>query len=143
MAKEFKEKTITINLSKVFLKPTTKRVIGAKHVICEGVKKETRLKEFKISNKLNELLWSRGRYMAQRKITVKVVKDKDIARIMLPEEKYEAKDKKVAAPKGDKEAPVEKIAEPKKDQADKSAGQAKQNVSPGEKKAEKKTAKKE
>ncbi len=131
MAKEFKEKTITINPSKVFLKPTTKRVIGATHVICEGVKKETRLKEFKISNKLNELLWSRGRYMAQRKITVKVVKDKDIARIMLPEEKYEAKqDKKTV--KGEKEAAPKtettaKAAEPKKE----------------EKKAEKKTAKKE
>ena len=91
MAKDFKEKTITINLSKVFLKPVTKRVIGAKHVICECVKKETRLENFKISNELNELLWSKGRYNSARKITVKVIKEKDVARIMLPSEKYETK----------------------------------------------------
>lgn len=103
MAKDFKEKTITINLSKVFEKPVTKRVIGAKHIICEGVKKETRLEEFKISNELNELLWSRGKYNSARKITVKVVKDKEVARIMLPTEKYEPKDAKNVAQKGEKE----------------------------------------
>jgi len=102
MAKDFKEKIITINLSKVFEKPVTKRVIGAKHIICEGVKKETRLEEFKISNELNELLWCRGRYNSARKITIKVVKDKDIARIMLPTEKYEPKQTKKAV-KGEKE----------------------------------------
>ena len=117
MAKDFKEKTITINLSKVFEKPITKRVIAAKYIICQGVKKETRLNEFKISNELNELLWVRGKYNAQRKITVKVVKDKDTARIMLPSEKYEAKaEKKAGAKTAEKEtAPTEaKVAEPKK-----------------------------
>ena len=118
MAKEFKEKTITINLSKVFEKPVTRRVVSAKHVICEGVKKETRLKELKISTKLNELLWSRGKYNSQRKITVKIVNEKGVGRIMLPEEKYEAKQEKKATAKGDKEvAPVEaKVVEAKKEE---------------------------
>ncbi len=118
MAKEFKEKTITINLSKVFEKPVTKRVASAKHIICEGVKKETRLKELKISTKLNELLWSRGKYNSQRKITVKIVNEKGLGRIMLPEEKYEAKQEKKATAKSDKEvAPVEaKTVETKKEE---------------------------
>ncbi|MDD4128580.1 MAG: hypothetical protein PHY04_02500 [Candidatus ainarchaeum sp.] len=118
MAKEFKEKTITINLSRVFEKPTTKRSIAAKHIICKKVEKETRLKEFKISNELNETLWSRGRYSSPRKIIVKVVKDKTIARIMLPSEKYEPKEAKKAqsktAEKKDKEE-TPKEAEEKKD----------------------------
>lgn len=104
MAKDFKEKTITINLSKVFEKPVTKRMIGAKHIIEQAVTKETRLKEHKISNELNILLWSRGKYASARKITVKVVKDKDVARIMLPTEKYEPKEAKKAAVKAEKEA---------------------------------------
>lgn len=114
MAKEFKEKTITINLSRVFSKPATKRVIGAKHLICEGVKKETRLKEFKLSNKLNELLWARGKYSAQRKITVKIVAEKNTARIMLPEEKYEAKtEAKKTAPKTEAVPAAEAKEKPK------------------------------
>ena len=118
MAKEFKEKTITINLSKVFEKPVTRRVVSAKHVICEGVKKETRLKELKISTKLNELLWCRGKYNSQRKITVKIVNEKGVGRIMLPEEKYEAKQEKKISAKGDKEvAPAEtKVVEAKKEE---------------------------
>ena len=99
MAKEFKEKTITVNLSRVFEKPTTKRTIAAKHVICKQVEKETRLKEFKISNALNETIWSKGRYSSPRKIVVKIVKDKNTARIMLPTEKYEPKEAKKAQPK--------------------------------------------
>ena len=114
MAKEFKEKTITINLSKVFEKPVTKRVIAAKHIICEGVKKETRLKEHKISNELNELLWCRGKYNAQRKITVKIVNEKGVARIMLPSEKYEAKKEKKTVAKGEKETPETVATEPTK-----------------------------
>lgn len=114
MAKDFKEKTITINLARVFEKPVTKRCISAKHTICESVKKETRLKEFKISNELNMLLWSKGKYNAQRKITIKVVKDKDTARIMLPTEKYEPKEaKKTAAPKAEAALPKEEKAEVK------------------------------
>lgn len=95
MAKDFKERIITINLKRAFEKPVTKRAIGAKFALKAGVEKETRLHKQLISNKLNEFLWARGKYNAPRKITIKVIKDKDTARIMLPEEKYEPKtDKK-------------------------------------------------
>ena len=99
MAKDFKERIITINLKRAFEKPVTKRAIGATFALKAGVEKETRLHKQLISNKLNEFLWARGKYNAPRKITIKVVKDKDTARIMLPEEKYEQP--KVVA-KGDK-----------------------------------------
>ncbi|MFA5931164.1 MAG: hypothetical protein WC821_02535 [archaeon] len=135
MAKDFKEKIITINLKRAFEKPVTKRAIGAKFALKAGVEKETRLHKQLISNKLNEFLWARGKYNAPRKITVKVVKDKDTARIMLPEEKYEPKAEKKKETKGNAKEEIkasEKKAEPQKEQAPK-AVQAE----------EKKTAKKE
>jgi len=109
MAQEFKEKMITVNLRKVFNKPVTKRAISAKYALKQAVEKETRLKTLFISNKVNELLWANGKFNAPRKITIKVVKEKDTGRIMLPEEKYESKqDKK-------KETKTEKKEEPKKE----------------------------
>jgi len=108
MAKEFKEKTITVNLKQVFQKPVTKRAINANYVLRETVRKETRLKEFSISNKINELFWSRGKYNCPRKVTVKIVNEKGRAIIMLPDEKY--------TPKSDKkktDAKAEAKTEPK------------------------------
>ncbi len=107
MAKEFKEKTITVNLRAVFAKPTTKRAINSSHVLKNLVRKETRLKELKISNKVNELIWSRGRFNAPRKMTVKIIAEKENGIIMLPEEKYEAKKDK----KGQKGKTPEKAKE--------------------------------
>jgi ribosomal protein L31E len=104
MAKDFKEKTITVNLRRVFEKPATKRAIAANYALKANVEKETRLSNVKLSNSLNELIWSRGRYNTPRKLTVKIVKDKETARVMLPEEKYEPKqDKKKEAPKQEKD----------------------------------------
>ena len=62
-----------MNLSRVF-ENLLQRTIAAKHVICKQVEKETRLKEFKISNALNETIWSKGRYSSPRKIVVKLLK---------------------------------------------------------------------
>jgi len=94
MAQDFKEKTITINLRKVFNKPVTKRAISAKYALIQAVEKETRLKKILISNKVNEMLWANGKFNTPRKITIKVVKEKETGRVMLPEEKYETKQEK-------------------------------------------------
>ncbi|MFA5125633.1 MAG: hypothetical protein WC462_01360 [archaeon] len=109
MAQDFKEKTITINLRKVFNKPLTKRAISAKYALKQAVEKETRLKKILISNKVNEMLWAKGKFNAPRKITIKVIKEKDTGRVMLPEEKYETKQEKK------KETKTEKKEEPKKE----------------------------
>ncbi|MFA6268899.1 MAG: hypothetical protein WCW13_00990 [archaeon] len=121
MAKDFKERTITINLKRAFAKPLTKRAIASKFALKNGVTKETRLTDIKLSNKLNELLWGRGKYNAIRKLTVKVVKEKNTARVMLPEEKYEPKQEKKKDNKTAEKAPVEakaaNLAAEKKEEA--------------------------
>lgn len=102
MAQEFKEKTITINLSKVFEKPVTKRAISAKNMLKAAVQKETRLKEVSVSNKVNEEMWGRGKYNAPRKITIKIINEKGRAIILMPNEKYEPQqDKKKETKKGE------------------------------------------
>jgi large subunit ribosomal protein L31e len=94
MAKEFKEKTITINLRKVFAKPVTKRAKAAVFAVKEAVKKETRAVNIKLSNLVNESLWEKGLYKVQRKITVNVVSEKDGVRVYLPNEKVQSKEVK-------------------------------------------------
>ena len=117
MAKEFKEKTITVNLKQVFQKPVTKRAINANYVLKQAVTKETRLKEFSVSNKINEMLWARGKYNCPRKMTIKIVNEKGKAILMLPEEKYSPKSDKKDAKKTEAKAEVApaKKAEEKKE----------------------------
>ena len=119
MAKDFKEKIIKVNLRAVFQKPDTKRAICAKNMLKEAVRKETRLNEFSISNKVNELLWANGKYKAPRKITVKVIKENDRGIILLPEEKYEAKQDKKKTENKKEPAKVEEKAEAKTEGAKK------------------------
>jgi ribosomal protein L31E len=113
MAKEFKEKTITVNLRKAFEKPDTKRAICAKNMLIVAVKKETRLKDVRISNKVNEAFWARGRGNCPRRITVKIVAEKGMGMVLLPDEKYEAKKEKKAD--GKKETPKQAEAAPKEE----------------------------
>jgi len=105
MAQEFKEKTITINLRRVFTKPATKRATGALFAIKEAVKKETRKKNISISQGINLLVWERGLYNCPRHVTVKIVadeKDKTACRVYLPDEKIvEKKEKKGEAKKAE------------------------------------------
>lgn len=94
MVKEFKEKTITINLRKAFEKPTTKRTTSAKNILINAIKKETRAKIVKISNKVNEELWKKGKWKTIRKITVKIIPEKKFVKAIMPDEKYEPKQEK-------------------------------------------------
>ena len=107
MAKEFKEKTITVNLRKAFQKPATKRAISAKNMLKRAVQKETRLKETSISNKVNEEIWGRGKYNTPRKITIKIINEKGKAIILMPNEKYEAKKDKTNKKAKEKEEKIE------------------------------------
>jgi ribosomal protein L31E len=111
MAQEFKEKKITVNLVKAFSKPRTKRAKSAMHFLEEAVKKETRLSKAKISNAVNETLWGRGLFNCPRSITVKIIADKDTARIYLPDEKVEEKKAKETKKEEKKEEKAEKAKE--------------------------------
>ncbi|MDD3083599.1 MAG: hypothetical protein PHP82_01100 [Candidatus ainarchaeum sp.] len=94
MAKEFKEKIITINFRKVFEKPATKRATSALFALKKAVRKETKKENIKISNQVNEEIWQNGLFKSLRKITVKLVSDKEIIRVLMPTEKFEVKEEK-------------------------------------------------
>jgi len=132
MAQEFKEKTITINLRRVFMKPTTKRATAALYAVKEAVKKETRKTDISISQGVNLLIWERGLYNCPRRMTVKIVadeKDKAACRVYLPDEKIVEKKEKA----GDKKA--EKKGEAKKEdkKAETKAEEKKENKKAEEK----------
>ncbi len=116
MVKEFKEKKIIINLSKVFEKPDTKRARGALKILKDKIKKETRAKEIKISNQVNEALWEKGLFKSLRKIEIKVVQEKNGVRVYLPNEKItEEKTKETKKTPVQKEKPQEKVDTEKTD----------------------------
>ncbi len=117
MAKEFKEKTITVNLRKAFEKPDTKRAICAKNMLIVAVKKETRLKDIRLSNKVNETIWAKGRGNTPRRIIIKVVAEKEIGRVIMPDEKYEPKKDKKAEGKKDTPKTAENAPKAEEDKA--------------------------
>lgn len=146
MVKDYKEKKITINLTKVFAKPVTKRAKGAVFMVRAKVTKETRAKEVLLSNKVNELLWEKGLYSCPRKITVKVVKEKENVRVYLPDEKVieakvEKKKEKGLKAKAEEIAgkKVEKKEEAKVEKAPKS--EVKKEDAPAKKEDKKEPAK--
>ncbi len=108
MAKEFKEKTITVNLRYAFTKPETKRARASMQIVKKAVEKETRKKNLKISNGVNELLWSRGLKKSLRKITVKIIAEKDSTKVMLPNEKVQVKTEKKETKTGEKKGEATK-----------------------------------
>ena len=131
MAQEFKEKTITINLRKVFSKPTSKRATAALYAVREAVKKETRKTEIGLSQGVNLLIWERGLYNAPRRMTIKIIadeKDKKACMVYLPDEKaVEKKEKKAEGKRAEKKedkkaedkpkaAPAAKAPEAKKEE---------------------------
>jgi large subunit ribosomal protein L31e len=147
MAKEFKEKTITINLRKVFDKPVTKRAKSSLFVVKQAVKKETRAENIKLSNLVNETLWEKGLFKAQRKITVKVVSEKDGVRVYLPTEKPLVKETKKSEKTEKKELSKEEKPKDKKETSNETKKeQPKQKVEEktesSNKETEKKTEKK-
>jgi ribosomal protein L31E len=139
MAKDYKEKKITVNLSKVFAKPVTKRAKGAIFMLRAKVRKETRAKEVFLSNQVNETIWEKGMFSCPRKMTIKVVKDKDDARVYLPDEKIVVKkEEKKKQEKGIK-AKAEEIAGKKEAKPEeKKEDKAPKEETPVEKKTEEK-----
>ncbi len=109
MVKEFKEKIITINLRKAFDKPMTKRAKSALYILKQAVRKETKKDNIKISNQVNEELWQNGLFKSIRKITIKVIHDKEMIRVLMPNEKFETREK------NDKKTIKEKLEEKKEE----------------------------
>jgi large subunit ribosomal protein L31e len=71
------ERVYTVPLWRAWATPRHRRTERAINVIKEYATRHMKPKKIKISEELNELMWSRGIQNPPRRITVKMVKDKD------------------------------------------------------------------
>jgi ribosomal protein L31E len=142
MAKDFKEKIITVNFTRAFDKPVTKRAKSALYLLKKGVTKETRITNIKLTNKVNEKIWENGLFKCHRKLTIKIVKEKDGVRIYLPDEKVivQKEEKKKRAPQTKQEKVKEKLDELKKQKDQKEDKKSDKEEAPKESTTETKEA---
>jgi ribosomal protein L31E len=139
MAKDFKEKIITVNLRRAFEKPVTKRAKSALFVLKAAIRKETRIDNIKITNDVNEEIWQNGLFKSLRKITVKVVKEEGGVRVYMPKETVI----KAETKKTDKKPVSEKTKAEPKAKASKEVATEKPVEKKTEEKAKTKPVKKE
>jgi len=78
------ERTYTIPLRKVWGPPRGKRTPRAVRLLRAFVKRHMKVENVEISNEVNEELWARGIRKPPRKITVRLVKDKEGRVIVYP-----------------------------------------------------------
>jgi ribosomal protein L31E len=112
---ETAEKLITISLSRAKPAPRYRRTDRIVNVLKEKVAHYMKVEEdeVKISQKLNEQLWTQGKRSRLPRISVKVTTDADgVVTVKLPNEKEEEAEKKEAEKEAKKEA-KEKKEEPR------------------------------
>jgi large subunit ribosomal protein L31e len=78
------ERTYTVPLRKVWGPPRGKRTPRAARLLRAFVKRHMKVENVEISNEVNEELWARGIRKPPRKITVRLVKDKEGRVIVYP-----------------------------------------------------------
>ncbi|MGC8848849.1 MAG: 50S ribosomal protein L31e [Candidatus Bathyarchaeia archaeon] len=78
------ERVVTINLRDLVRVPRGQRAPRAIRIIRNLAKRVMKAEEVKVSNEINEALWSRGIEKPPRKITVKLVKDEEGNVTILP-----------------------------------------------------------
>ena len=112
------ERNFTVNLSKVKRQTRPKRANKAVSEIRVFIARHMKVgvENVKVSQKLNELLWSHGRENATRKVKVKALSDGKLAGVYLEGEKIEKKEKKA---KEEKEEKAEATEEQKKAEEEK------------------------
>jgi large subunit ribosomal protein L31e len=126
MVDEKIERLYTINLSKAYEHPRTKRTPRAVSILRDFIVKHLKREssQVKISDALNKFLWKRSIQKPPRAVKVKVISDKDVVRVYLHDEKIE----EVKKP--------ETVKEEKKEES-KESGTAREKEQKEEKKAEK------
>jgi ribosomal protein L31E len=115
-AEETAEKLMTIPLYRAKPTPRYRRTDRIVNVLKEKVAHYMKVDEdeVKISQKLNEQLWTVGKRSRLPRISVKVTKDAEgVITVKLPDEKEEEEEKKPKESKEAKEAKEEKKEEPK------------------------------
>jgi large subunit ribosomal protein L31e len=140
------ERIYNVPLSDAYLTTRVKATRRAITILRNFIKRHAKVDEenIKISNKLNQYVWSRGRKKPPRHVKIKVIKDNGIARAYLHDEKIEEK-KPVETKKEEKKA---ETTEEKKTQEQKTETEAKterkeQKESKEKTKSKKKTEKAE
>ncbi len=82
------ERIYTINLKKILITPRWRRAVRAVNLVKEFAYKHMRASEVKIEEAVNRLIWMRGIESPPRKLTVKMVKDKEgVVTVSLPSER--------------------------------------------------------
>ena len=71
------ERVYTVPLWRAWVTPRYRRTERAINLIKEYATRHMKPKKIKISEELNELMWSKGIQNPPRRITVKMVKDKE------------------------------------------------------------------
>ncbi|HVP23881.1 MAG TPA: hypothetical protein VMS77_08225 [Conexivisphaerales archaeon] len=115
-AEETAEKLITISLSRARPTPRYRRTDRIVNVLKENVAHHMKVEvgEVKISQKLNEEIWSVGKRSRLPRISIKVAKDADgVVTAKLPDEKEEEEEK----PETKEETKAEKKEEKKEEKA--------------------------
>jgi len=140
------ERIYNVPLSDAYLTTRVKATRRAITILRNFIKRHAKVEEenIKVSNKLNQYVWSRGRKKPPRHVKIKVIKDNGIAKVYLHDEKIEEK-KPVETKKEEKKA---ETTEEKKTQEQKTETEAKterkEQKESGEKtKSKKKTEKAE
>jgi len=81
------ERIYTVNLRHIIITPRWRRAVRAINLLREFAQKHMKASEVKIDQSVNHLIWSRGIENPPRKLTVKMVKDKEgVVTISLPSE---------------------------------------------------------
>jgi large subunit ribosomal protein L31e len=71
------ERILVVNMKQLVRVPRTQRAPRASRLLQSIIARVTKANEVKISNEVNEILWSRGIEKPPRKIKVKLVKDEE------------------------------------------------------------------
>jgi ribosomal protein L31E len=109
-AEETAEKLITISLARAKPAPRYRRTDRIVNVLKEKVAHYMKVEEdeVKISQKLNEQLWTQGKRSRLPRISVKVTKDAEgVVTVKLPDEKEEEKEAKKGTKEKKEEPKVE------------------------------------
>jgi large subunit ribosomal protein L31e len=101
MATEKIERLYTVPLGKAYEYTRTKRTRRSVSLLRQFLVKHMKSYDVRISEALNEFLWSRSMQKPPRKVKIKVVKEGEVVRASLPDEKPKPARKK----KAPKEAP--------------------------------------
>ena len=71
------ERILVVNLKKLAWVPRAKRAPRAVRLLRSTVHRATKAEEVKVSNEVNELIWSKGIEKPPRRVKVKLVKDEE------------------------------------------------------------------